>query len=158
MSFEKTDYTIRLWDRLFGFEHSMVGIKDGKYLERWIVYFGLGTLRLHKFYRGDDDRASHTHPWWFITFPLRPYRERVYSKGRHVETRVVEAWRPHFRPANFEHIVIDSVRVEQHPLLSRGAWTHDPRPFYTIVLTGHRVNAWGFYPKPEQFIYWRNYR
>lgn len=125
-----------LLGRRWGFDRSLVLVDGEKYLDRWIVYLNGYTLRLHKFYRGDDDRASHTHPWWFITFPLGPYIEQLFEHGHPRGCRIVKAWRPHFRPANFEHYV------------SHGA----KDTWYTVVVTGVKSNGWGFYPRPDWFV------
>lgn len=142
MSFTKR-YCLNLKDRLYGFERSRVDIAGKPYLDRWIIYFGLGTLRLHKFWRGDDDRASHTHPWWFWTFPLSSYAENVFSKGTFKTWGIVERFRWHYRPANYEHVVVAH---------------HDAKPWWTIVISGHRINKWGFYPAPGKFVPWREYK
>lgn len=115
----------------FGFTHDKV-IEDGEtYLERWIIWFG-GTLRLHKFHKGDDDRAFHDHPWWFITFPTRSYLEQTPTDA----LRRVSAWRPHFRPAHYRHIVTLT----------------DERPVWTLILTGPKSKEWGFW-EAERFIH-----
>jgi len=155
--------TIGKAGRLWGVEKSTVYIDGAKYLTRWILYVGFGTLRLHKFWRGDDDRASHTHPWWFITIPFASYGEYLFEKGLVRQqsarwphgpvVRIVRAWRPHFRRATFEHRVIGRLRQE-----ARLLWYVDPRPFYTLVITGPRTNAWGFYPEPDKFVPWRDYK
>lgn len=139
----------------WGFDHSKVYVGETLYLERWILYVAGFTLRLHKFHRGDDDRASHTHPWWFITFPLSPYRERVFRCGMSLGLRVVRAWRPHFRPADFEHIVEGGVDwIEDDRTMH---WSRHDRSFYTLVLTGRKRSAWGFYPKRGVFVPWRKW-
>lgn len=148
---DRGGFAMKRWGRFvpgkrwWGFERSTVAHEGRKYLDRWILYVGGGTLRLHKFWRGDDDRASHTHPWWFWTFPLSSYVERVFSQGVELGSRVVRAGRPHFRSASFEHIVV-------------GRLGGSTKPFWTIVISGTRVNAWGFYPKPGEFIYWKEYQ
>lgn len=158
IKYHRTAYkTLR--GRRFGYEHSTVSHdRTGeKYLERWILYgFGI-TLRIHKFYRGDDDRASHTHPWWFITFPLKSYLEDVYERGRHVAIREVKAFRLHYRPAQFEHIVKFGVETVQDDMFAHGYWRPYRKPFYTLVLTGNKSNEWGFYPEPDHFIHHRSY-
>src|SRR5580692_11012239 len=67
----------------WGFESSRVwgSYRDSAepYLDRYILYFWPITLRLHRFWRGDDDRAPHDHPWWFITIPFTSYVEAVYE-------------------------------------------------------------------------------
>lgn len=128
-----------LFGRRWGFDRSTVYVEKEKYLDRWILYVNGYTLRLHKFYRGDDDRASHTHPWWFVTFPLcRGYAENVYSKGVFVLPRWVKGWRFHYRPADFEHYVAFG----------------SPKPWWTFVVTGPKRDTWGFYPSPGKFVHW----
>lgn len=160
LSFKR--HTFDVCGRRFGVESSRIGIRaadgtDVPYLHRWIIYFNNRTLRLHKFYRGDDDRASHTHPWKFWTFPLRyGYCERIYDKGVCLGFRLVEPWRWHKRDADFEHFVVHGVERYTYPEGVKG-WASITKPFYTIVVTGPMCNDWGFYPKPNQFIGWRDY-
>lgn len=128
-----------------GGEFSRVLINGWAYLDRFIAYVAGGTLRLHKFYRGDDERASHIHPWWFITFPFTSYREDVYDKGRFVETRVVKAWRFHYRPRSFEHMVLGRADFKQ-------------KPFWTFVISGYAHEDWGFYPEPGKFVPYKQWK
>lgn len=132
--------------RWWGFEWSKVLHDDDPYLERWIVYLGGFTLRLHKFWRGDDDRAPHDHPWWFITFPLKTYMEMIplppNPAGIAMIGRRVEAFRFHFRPATYRH----SVKMEP------GA-----KPFFTFVISGQRSRSWGFWPTPNTFVYYKDW-
>lgn len=139
-----------------GLERSLVYVSGQPYLLRWIVYLLGITLRLHTFYRGDDDRAPHQHPWWFITFPFHDYIEAVYERGHFVKYNVVKAWRFHFRPANYEHVVMGA--VDQDCVLHV-----PPKPFRSFCISGFATNNWGFYPKPDLFIphkqfdeYWRS--
>jgi hypothetical protein len=127
----------------FGAEFSPVSIDAGPYLDRWILYLGFGCLRLHKFYRGDDNRAPHTHPWKFWTFPLASYLEDVYDSDGFVGRRVVRALRIHRREAAFRHIVIGRLKGS--------------KPFWTVVFTGRVVNEWGFWPFPKFFVEWRKW-
>lgn len=136
-----------------GLHHDLVSlaVTDERYMERWFVYLGRFTLRVHKFFRGDDDRAPHDHPFAFVTFPLVSYIEDVYLDGGDeygpkwiVERRVVKAWRPHFRPATYRHIVI-------------GRADGKTTPFVTLVLTRYAQRRWGFWPSPGKFVPWREY-
>lgn len=136
--FKGFDLLYRRW----GLDRSTVFVDGERYLDRWIVYINGYTLRLHKFYRGDDDRASHTHPWWFITFPLSEYTERRFSQGSGGDWFRVRPWRPHYRAPDFEHYVVFGKRV----------------PWYTIVLTGPKRDTWGFYPAPGKFVPYREWR
>ena len=117
---------IKLGSLSLGWTHDMVYDAREPYLERWIIWFGL-TLRLHKFHKGDDDRAYHDHPWWFITFPFEPYLERTPQQP----VTMVKALRPHFRSASHQHIV----------------QLVEPRPVWTLILTGTKSNDWGFWNK-----------
>lgn len=136
------------------------------YLERWILWlpgvallrpaerapgqirsitkprlvFASYTLRLHKFHRGDEERALHDHPWWFVTFPLGEYFETFWD-GRNERGRWVRPLRFHYRPDKFRH------RVE----------LGSPKPAYTLVLTGPKTNRWGFWPKSDIYVYWREW-
>lgn len=115
----------------FGVTHDLVFEGGAPYLERWILWFGF-TLRLHRFHKGDDDRAYHDHPWWFITLPLSTYLERTPGQ----DIVYVSRWRPHFRPAAHQHIV---------QLL-------DQNPAWTFIITGPKTKEWGFWDN-NQFIH-----
>jgi hypothetical protein len=151
----------------FGFEYSRVGVsrqgmREVPYLDRYIVYLGGLCVRLHKFWRGDDDRAPHDHPWNFWTFPLCSYKELVEYKrvtaypydpvkGRRRferrwlrEVQEVKAFRLHRRPAKYRHIVL-------------GRADGSSKPFWTLVVAGRVRNKWGFFPQPERFVPWREW-
>jgi hypothetical protein len=117
--------------------------RDGRYyrlyLDRRMIWLKLfrwtWNLRLHRFSMGDDDAAVHTHPWWFVTIPLRTYTETVMLPSGEMRVQKVRAFLPHFRSCKHRHFV------------------HEPeRPFYTIVLTGSLANNWGFWPDAETFV------
>lgn len=125
--------------KLLGFE--TIG-GDAPYMTRaWI-----GKLRLHVFHRGDGDPDCHDHPWDFWTFPLTTYREEVRRPNGRKEVRIVRAGRPHFRPAEFAHRVIDRV-------LGRGK-------IVTIVWRSGKGRDWGFWrdrPHETCWVPWRRY-
>lgn len=133
-------WTFAFWRTEWGWEHSTVMLKDEQglrtipYLERWIVYLGRITLRLHKFHQPDDDRAPHDHPWWFITIPLHAYREIVCMPNGGRYRNEVMPLRPHFRPALYRHIVVG------------------PIPVWTIVISGSVQRRWGFWKTPTEFV------
>ena len=100
---------------------------DGDYLHRWYLipknkYF---NIYLHKFYRSDDDRALHDHPWFSVSILLKG-ELLEHQWGDRV--RYVSRWIPVFRTAKFAH------RVE----VVKG-------PIWTIFITGPRLRTWGFY-------------
>ena len=115
-------HTLGKWR--FGVTHDLVLDSGQAYLERWILWCGI-TLRLHKFHKGDDDRAFHDHPWWFITMPLQTYIERTPTN----KAARVARWRPHFRPASHRHIV----------QIAGG------QPVWTLIVTGAKSQDWGFW-------------
>ena len=115
----------------------------------------LGEARC-AFYRGDNDSASHTHPWWFITFPLTGYLEKLFRQGTELGIRYVKPFRFHYRPADFEHYVISGAREVNDPI---PCWAMVRKPFYTLVITGGKQpEEWGFYPEPGKFIYWKDFK
>lgn len=107
-----------------GITHDLIYENGEPYLERWIVWFGY-TLRLHCFHKGDDDRAFHDHPWWFITLPIRSYEEQTPDRG----LRKVNRFWPHFRSSKHRHIV---------RLLHA-------KPVWTLIITGRKCQEWGFW-------------
>jgi hypothetical protein len=123
----------------WGFESSRVNHAGTPYLDRWILYVFPVTLRLHRFWRGDDDRAPHDHPWFFITFPLRTYVEKVFEPFGATLYRSVSAFLPHFRAAKFRHIVV-------------GRADGSKEPFWTLVLSGQRARKWGFWYRNATFV------
>ncbi len=127
-----------------GFQQSLVHIDGRPYLNRFICYLWGWTVRLHKFYRGDDDRASHTHPFWYITFPFKSYVEKLYCRGEFLDYNVVKAWRFHYRPVDYEHIVV-------------GRADGSTEPFWTFVVSSQRLQSWGFYPRRGLFVPWREF-
>lgn len=146
------DWTFRFGPFTLGFERSDVYLKDKsneytiQYLQRWIIYPLIGTLRLHHFLRGDEERAFHDHPWWFVTFPTSTYFESVeeltWEGARHF-IRPVRRFRFHFRGAYFRHRVVGS------GALCKG---DEDCSIWTFVITGRRRRTWGYWPKPHEFI------
>lgn len=150
--------------RKFALEASTVvgKLTKTRYLGRWFAYLGIGTVRLHKFYRGDHDRAPHTHPWSFWTFPLSTYVEHRFNKGESLGYHEVKAFRWHYRSALHEHIVLGRGFLVPNPLMEGKAdrYQHamiDPKPFYTIVIGANKTNEWGFYPEPGVFVHHKDF-
>jgi hypothetical protein len=145
-------------ERRFGVEFSRVSLTcEGElpvpYLDRYIVYFGRHCLRLHKFYRGDDDRAPHTHPFDFWTFPLAEYRElvsvpRVSTTGTPFTQNFiakVRAFKWHYRPHKYRHIVL-------------GRADGLKKPFWTIVFARFRSADWGFWTSPTTYVSYKDWK
>ena len=118
------DLTFSVRSQRFGLSHDLVVEQTEPYLERWIFWCGF-SIRIHKFHKGDDDRAFHDHPWWFVTVPLKRYLELTPTQG----TQTLKAGRPHYRKATHRHIV---------QLI-------DDNPTWTLIITGLKARKWGFW-------------
>lgn len=108
------------------FTHQKLGRPECKYLERWVIDFGLFAIRIHHWFSSDDQRNFHDHPFWFWTFVLKGGYTDVSPQGNQRMTRGTHA----FRRAEHQH----TVRV-------------DPGGCWTILLTGPEVRQWGFWVK-----------
>lgn len=108
------------------------------YLHRWYLiprnkWF---NVYLHQFVGDDDDRASHDHPWWSISFCLKGEMVEEIEEHRENETwvsrthRYIQRFRPYFRKAEHSHIM---------RLQSKTAWT--------LFITGPRRRDWGFWTR-----------
>jgi hypothetical protein len=103
-----------------------LGRPECPYMRRWVINFGLFSVRLHHWYSSDDHRAMHDHPAWFITLILR-------GKYTDITTDGLEVMRPgmiRYRPALHKHT------VDVH---KDGCWT--------LVLFGPKQRHWGFWIK-----------
>lgn len=142
----RRNWFFEVFGRRTGLETDTVFINGERYLDRWILYVGGPCIRLHRFWRGDDDRAVHDHPWAFWTLPLTHYTEIVQRKFDenfyYNQRKLVRAWRLHKRPAKYRHYVV-------------GRADGLKGPFWTIVFAAQKSNSWGFWPTPHTFVYWR---
>lgn len=116
-----------------------LGEPECPYARRWVLDLGVGSVRVHRWFRSDDKRAPHSHPWWFVTVVLAgsyedwAYNQRTAKGAPRLDARTVD--RLHrgsvrFRPANHVH----SVSVP-----SSGCWT--------LLITGAERSEWGFWTK-----------
>lgn len=146
----------------FGVEKHRIEVNGVPYQDRYMLCLGILEIRLHKFWRGDDDRAPHDHPWWFITFPFKSYLELVPKAGSTgyfendrdwwaYDTNNVKGWRFHFRPANYKHIVMNPTAAT----LIAGEFV--AAPFWTFVITGRKTQEWGFWRTPTEFTHHRDW-
>lgn len=142
------------------FCHDLVKLGGEIYLERWYMYLLGFTLRLHKFHRGDDERAVHDHPWPFLTLPFKGYWERIGYKrhaqlGDSVNVQYVAPFRFHYRPSSYQHIVLGSDLACASP---GGRWSGcTPKPFFTFVITGRKDRSWGFWPNGK-YVYYKDFK
>ena len=133
-----TDWIFGTAGKRVGFSHDLLTLATGPYLERWIVWLGFCTIRLHRFI-GPDDRkyGLHSHPWAFLTLVFRGgYRERMQDPVTHMRSFREVGRGLHFRPADFIHAI-----TSVHP----DTWS--------LVITGPLKNQhWGFYDGRGGFI------
>lgn len=134
------------------------------YLIRWYIFSTSWiTLFLHKFVRGDEDRALHCHPWSFLVVPI--WRGYIEHSDRPMRRDPSEPWRTEtcslqelqtgrvatrrrvwpiisarYRPATYRH------RVE----LIAG------KPSWSIFFHFRRQREWGFHP-PDGFVHWKQW-
>lgn len=115
---------------------------EGPYLSRWKLLRSrrlsrFGNVFVHRFHKGDDDRALHDHPWSSCSIVLTHGYVEHLPGGRVVE-RAPGAVVP--RRASQPH------RVE----LIEG------RNAVTIFLHGPRTREWGFHC-PAGWRHWRDF-
>lgn len=123
--------------------HFIIG---NRYLLRWYVIPRNPWLNvyLHKFLHDDEDRATHDHPWNFVSIILRGgYFERVGQLSTQLQVRLAPSVA--YRPAEHSHRVI----------LHRGM-DHEIIPAWTIVITGRVVRDWGFWC-PSGWRHWKEF-
>jgi len=109
--------------RIFTWSENL-GKKECPYLRRWVINFGVFSLRVHHWLSGDDPRNYHDHPWSFITVVLKGYYiDKSNSGNEHMYPGTIR-----FRPANHSHTVYVG---------DTGCWT--------IIITGPIVRKWGFW-------------
>lgn len=109
-----------------------LGKPECPYMCRWVfLFFGFG-LRIHKWYRSDDKRFFHNHPWWFLTFVLKGgYTDVLLDTKTNKEHRDnLKLFNIRFRKASHLHYV---------EVPEGGA--------ITILLTGPSQQNWGFWVK-----------
>jgi hypothetical protein len=141
-------------NRRFGFEMSRVEHGGVPYLDRYILYIGGPALRLHKFWRGDDDRAPHDHPWGFSTFPLSSYWERAFFADGTDYVNLVKKFTWNWRPAEYRHIVMGRADFGPRGCTIGGV---SREPFWTFVVSTGYQRKWGFWPEAGKFVPWRDW-
>jgi hypothetical protein len=97
-------------------------------------YKGFG-IYLHYFYRGDEDRELHNHPWKnaFSFILTGGYQE---ERKAHVHEAVINRLIRRYTFNNIKHNTF-------HRVTKRPGANH----IWTIFFTGKRVQDWGFWDK-----------
>lgn len=139
----------------------------------YMTRINIGRLYLHIFHRGDADKDPHDHPWDFWTFPLTSYVEEVIptsvaSNARNKianwpshdgpYTRVVRAFRLHYRHATHTHRVLGRWAGHLVPGNGEAVWTLGR--IVTIVWKSKPKRAWGFLKNRDGkwcWVPWKEY-
>lgn len=131
------------------FEWSTIYGVDKEYWTPYLTRIGIGRLKLHIFYRGDNDPDPHDHRASFWTFPLRGYYEEIYSPDQfgfwNFFTNYVTPFEWHFRPATYLHRVLP---------LDDGRW------IITLTWWNKTEREWGFrkvWDKKQCWVPWKEY-
>lgn len=140
--------------RLFKLDHrpSLTIEKNGDpYLTRWWLTSKtherhqarkwLPGILLHHIWRPDEDRAPHSHPWWFVS---------VVLKGFYVENRYNQSGRWNKRVVRNRFSIAFRRAADLHEIavVSPDLWT--------LVLAGPKRREWGFMT-PNGWVHWENY-
>ncbi len=108
-----------------------------------------GQLRLHQFFRGDQDAHVHDHAGDFLTIPLcrSGYMEEILDKATGERRfRIVPGWLPTFREATYAHRVVGRVWGFS------GKTMISERPFFTLIWRWPKHRDWGFLVPVEDAI------
>lgn len=141
-------YTVRRVNKHFSFKWGeLLGRPECPYLRRWALVLGLFSIRVHHFYRSDDERAHHDHPWWFVTLVLKggytdvsgPMDGRFCSRCGGTDPGC------YICGERLDHLGPGSIRYR--PALHQHTVRTDPDGAWTIILTGPNVRTWGFWER-----------
>lgn len=155
---------MNLVEHLIGPPHMVIGDPENPYVWRWRLFPEYKLLwwpmpfniYLHKFWRSDDDRALHDHPWFNISMPLTVgYWEHVPRDGDMQKTVVL--WRKPF------HLYVRTAETMHRIELSRTQeefcnchFCTKEIPCWSLFFTGRKTRSWGFYC-PKGWVYWENF-
>lgn len=116
-----------------------------EYLLRFYIKHNgfLPGLYLHRFFRGDQDRELHNHPWiWSFSFIITGgyYEERLTRKGIVLK---------HKKPGQFNLLSGGTFHRVGLVDKQKGAWT--------FFCSGREIKDWGFLVEDGGFIPHKEY-
>lgn len=125
----------------------VIGGAADPYLWRWFVIprNPLFNVYLHRFFRSDDDRALHDHPWaWCSILLAGSYFEHTIAQGgiHHRTLRAAPSIR--FSGAARAH----RIELEQE---------RDGPAVWTLFITGPRLRVWGFHCPERGWVRWQDF-
>ena len=114
-----------------------LGRGECPYLKRWRFQTPWFSVRLHHFYRSDDKRAFHDHPFSFVTVVLHgAYYDWSDSGIEHMKPGMFR-----HRPATHKHSVVVDYGDGGEP----GSKYGRENGVWTIIFTGPMIRKWGFW-------------
>jgi len=123
----------------------IIGSAGDPYMYRWhlIERNRDGNAYAHRFFRSDDDRAHHDHPWESCSIVLAGrYIEHSIAAGG-IHRRVMRiAGDVIYRGAHEAHR-IEIIAGELAPV--------------TLFLTGAVIREWGFHCPDRGWVHWREF-
>jgi hypothetical protein len=105
----------------------------------------LPHVYVHHFYRGDDDRKLHNHPWkWALSLILAGgYQEELRTKQDTVRSKV-------FRPGMLNLLTQKSFHRVDLLDCENGSWS--------VFVVGKRASSWGFWDRfTKKVVDWKDY-
>ncbi len=135
----------------------IIGGHDRPYLARWFVIprNPLFNIYLHEFYRSDDDRALHDHPWFNVSVLLDgQYVEHTISAGGIHRRTLRQAGELKLRSPWAAHRI--ELLTIAHFVRSQPD-NDTPLPCTTLFITGPRLRAWGFHCPDQGWIHWKRF-
>lgn len=125
----------------------IIGPTDDPYMYRWYViprnrWF---NIYLHQFWRSDEPRSCHDHPWSSVSLMLDGSVTEIYGNPPE-NIRSVKRGQIVYRSAKFTHRIILPVGFYYFDL---------PRPV-TLFITGPKIREWGFHC-PKGWVPWQQF-
>lgn len=105
-----------------------------------------GNVFVHQFWRSDDDRALHDHPWSWTTIIL---------DGWYIEHLPLDPAVPWGPTRQIQRNAGDVV-ARPDPSTPHRVELVDYWPVTTLFLTGPKAREWGFWCK-ERWVHWRTF-
>lgn len=125
------------------------------YLSRWHVVPRNPILNvyLHLFWKDDDDRALHDHPWSSVSLSLG----RMESDGRVYQDADACLWEEYLDRAG----AVNVRRIPCGTMVYRSStFAHrlivPTRGVMTLFVTGPRIRSWGFWCG-SRWVHWKTF-
>lgn len=142
-AYPEVDYAVNAGKPWLWFRRVHIGRSDGDtYLQRFILLrCPWGAVYLHRFFRGDEDKCIHDHPWHFVSLILKGGYWEKTPGGALTWCRPLSI---RFCPAAHRHrVILDEFRTGN---------------VWTLILTSTKVRSWGFWTdRGRVWVGWREF-